>query len=403
MINDLSQDNQIKKNIYEIAKNIPKLNVSQLKKRYKELTKKRSLSSQKEWLVEAIVRIIQIKEYEKNNIEIPKNIQKNNEKFFKKEIVQIPKDKKQNRKDINKKRNKKLMFVVNFCSSLIENSVIKYHPQKKYATIKKDKSVVVFIEKKLKKIIVNMGGERDKKNSPKINILIDDSKKEIKNKIKNLIKNNIEDYVNRRNKRWENCEKVLGLLIESLKESIEIPTRVHSHPSGRYVTFKSKKNVLIYIYQDRSKGEIYFHPGGEREKNEKLTITIKAKNINNKKELNSIVNNFLKKEFKQYQETKNKIKNKFNENLSRLLNIGLKSLDADEVSKHPKGFFGFIKKNKKTIAMIKKTKNIDFFDVFAWIKKQKNNPVINISIHQSEEEVSKIIKNHISQYLGDIK
>jgi len=258
---------------------------------------------------------------------------------------------------------------------------------------------VMFIEKKLRKIIVHMGGERDRKESPKVNIFVGTEKDEIEAELKTLISKHIDDYMDRRDKRWEKCEHVLAKLIAEFQAKIPECESVHAHPSGRYTTFKKGRLVLVFITQDRAKGEIAFHPGGEREGKPEITTTIKVKSIKNDSDVANTVDKFLQTTYANYMSQRNKNAKMQKEEMKKLLDLCLEAIPGNQTFQHPKNFFGLVKQDKRTLLMIKRTKKDKEYQVVAWVKKQKNNPSVKVSIAWEEDLIKEAVTNHYRKHL----
>lgn len=405
--NDMNEDRYVKakKEIFQQTKDIPSLTDLQLKQKYKELKDEDAPKSSREWLLEAVVRLIQNQYYIDNDLEIPKTVEKNFNDFFKQKVPKKKKNKTPRKKNsidretLNRERIRILELVANLCAEIVPNGNITFHPERKYATIKSDKSVVMFIEKKLRKVIAFMGGERGRSENPRLDIKIGIEDSEIKPLLETFIEKHLENFMHKRDKRWSQCEYVLEETIKHFKDMLDGYTKIHSHPSGRYTTFKKNRMVLIYITQDRAKGEIAFHPGGERENDPNLTTIIKVNEINNSVDVRNIVKEFLNTHYKNYIETKESGNKRRKEGMKRIMDVCSNVVKNDKLFHHPRNLFAIIKNEDRPIIMIKTNSENDTYKITAWIKKQKNNPEIEVSIEDNDEEIMEKTKKLIEEHM----
>jgi predicted metal-dependent hydrolase len=410
MGNEAHHENQdifseARKEIFDQTKDIPTLTNLQLQERFSYLTGNPPPSTTRDWMIEAVVRLIQSQYYKEKGIEIPITVKENNDRFFAINAPdpnkkKTPKSKRAiNRETLNKDRIRLLHSAAKTCAKYIPDSSIKFHPENKYATVKSGKSVVMYIERKLRKIIVHMGGERDRKASPKINIFVSTEKEEFEKDLREFISDHLENYIDRRNKRWAKCEDVLAKLVDEFRNKISECNEVHAHPSGRYTTFKKGRLVLVFITQDRAKGEIAFHPGGEREGRPEITTVLKMKNIKKDEDIYNAVDNFLKTIYADYMSKRNKNVKQNKEEMAKLLVICSGAIPSNKTFQHPKDFFGLVKQDERTLLMIKRTKNVGEYEIVAWVKKQKNNPSTKISISWTKESIQEAIKDLYRRHL----
>ena len=394
-----------RKEIYELVKNVPELTNKQLDKQFSQLKGLQVPVTERKWKMEAIVRLLQHKYYTDHGLEIPEVIKHNFDIFFKSSVPKNKPRKTPKKKTVvergvlNDERVRLLRLITNKCTELIPNGNSKFHPQYKYGTVKSGKSVVMFIEKKLRKIIVFMGGERERRNHPKLEISIGIDDESIKPAIQEFIRKHLSKYSHRRDKRWQKCEEVLDTIVKAFKNNLENFNDYHAHPTGRYTTFKRGRLVLVFITQDRAKGEIAFHPGGERENNPDITTTIKVYKVNDPSEIEKIVKEFINTHYTEYMKEKDKSKSSHNKEMKKILDICKKAIDHDEIFHHPKDFFGLIKNAGRPIAMIKRSKNKGCYDIVAWVKKQKNNPSVTVNLSDQETEIQKKVANLIDKYI----
>jgi hypothetical protein len=397
---------EAKKEIYQLVKDIPSLMNKQLDESYKELAGKYEVDAKREWKVQAVIRLLQHKYYEEHNIEIPEIVQENFNEFFSQPIPKKQKRKTAKKKEIvdrkilNEERNRLLETVAQVCREIVPDGSITIHPQFKYATIKSGKRVVMFIERKLRKIIAFMGGERGRKNHPKLDISIGIEDNKIKPALVKFIGKNLEDFSNIRDKRWEKCKSVLSQTIKCFEDKLKDFDSFHSHPTGRYSTFKKGRDVLVFITQDRAKGEVAFHPGGERENNPKLTTTIKVSQVQNISDVEDYIDKFLSTHYASYMNKKNESLSNKKLEMKKALEICKEAIKHDEIFHHPKNFFGLVKYKEKPIVMVKRNKKSGMYDVVAWVKKQKNNPHVVIDINGPEKELIKSISSLVENHIG---
>jgi len=399
--------NKAKEAIFELAKDVPNLTDIQLNEKYSSLTGKQPPETTKEWIRKAVIRLIQRKYYTDNGIEVPVEVIENDKKFFDSETPnknkkKTPKYKRAiDRKKLNQERINLLRNTTLFASSLVPDPGVKFHPQNKYATVKSGKSVVMYIEKKLRKIIVHMGGERDRKTSPKINVFVGTEEAEMKEVVTKFVSENINNYMDRRDKRWEKCKDILAKIIDQFKNKIEECKEVHAHPSGRYTTFKDGRLVLVFITQDRSKGEISFHPGGERDGKPEITTTVKVKDIKNDSDISAIVDKFLATKYAKYIEKKTSSVKRNKTEMKKMLEICSSSIPSDHIFQHPRDFFGLVKNGDRTLLMIKRVKRkAGEYSIVAWVKKQKNNPSIKVNISWEESEIKEAVSTLYNAHLA---
>jgi len=290
-------------------------------------------------------------------------------------------------------------LIANTCASLVQHGSTTFHPENKYATVKSGKSVVMFVERKLRKVIVFMGGERERSRNPKLNIKIGIEDKDIEPMLKEFVKKNIDDFMHRRDKRWAKCEYVLKETVKHFKIMLKDYNDLHSHPSGRYTTFKRGRLVLVFITQDRAKGEVAFHPGGERENNLELTTTIKAENVNNSVDVKKKVEEFLSSHYQKYMDSRNSDLQRHKEELRKMLNLCSSVVSHDVVFQHPKDFFGLIKNGERPLLMIKRNGGEGCYSIVAWVKKQKDNPAVEVSILESDSDITSKTKDLVKTHL----
>jgi len=398
---------EARKKIYDLVKDVPALTNKQLDDQYNSLMGKEISDADvdRDWKIQAIVRLLQHKYYKDNSITIPPVIQKNFESFFEKSAPKVkkrrtPKKKTDiDRKVLNEERVRLLHTVTNACAEIIHNGNVTFHPNNKYGTVKSGKSVVMFIERKLRKIIAFMGGERDRKNHPKLEISIGIDDDKIKPALVKFIGKNLEDFSNIRDKRWEKCELILEEVIKAFKKNLKDFNDFHSHPTGRYTTFKRGRLVLVFITQDRAKGEIAFHPGGERENDPDVTTTIKVSQIKKPSEVEGIVKEFIDTHYTSYMEAKNENNSIYKKEMKHILDICKKAVSYDKVLHHPKDFFGLVKNKERPIVMVKRSKKDGHYDVVAWVKKQKDNPSVTVKIDDSEDVIIKSITDLVKKHL----
>ena len=395
-----------KREIFNQVKNIPSLTTKQLDVELASLTSRNIPNANRQWKIQAVVRLLQHKYYKENKLEIPSVIQENFDSFFEEKV---PKNKKRktpiqnniiDRKILNKERIRLLHMITNFCSEIVPNGNVTFHPDNKYGTVKSGKRVIMFVERKLRKIIAFMGGERGRSNRPKLEISIGVNDEDTKRALTEFVNKNLKNFINIRNKRWERCEFVLQEVVKSFESELKNFDSIHSHPTGRYTTFKQGRLVLVFITQDRAKGEVSFHPGGEREVNPNLTTTIKVSKIKKTSSIKKVVKEFIKTHFIIYMNSKNKNFSTHKEEMSYILSICKESVNCDEIFHHPNNFFGLIKNQKRPILMIKRSKRKGFYDIVAWVKKQKNNPSITIKIDNSKKSIIKKISNLVKEHLN---
>jgi len=398
---------KIKKEIFQLTKDIPHLTNIQLNQQYSSLTGDNPPDTTRMWIIEAVIRLIQSKHYENNGLGVPDVIENNNKKFFSNPIPEhkkrrVPKKRKDiDRVTLDKERKKLLDWVSEECMKIAKADETKCHPKNKYSTVKLDGSVIMFIERKLRKIVVHMGGERDRKESPKISLPIGRDHEEITKQLELFIDIHLKDYTNRKDQRLDKCKDTLQKLTYLFEERLPDSDKTHSHPSGRYTTLKKGRLVLVFISQDRAKGEISFHPGGERENNKDFITTIKVDKISNISDLIDSVDKFLASKYLKYQKIKSKEKDDSTREMSRLLRVCSSSLSGDEVFHHPKNFFGLVKLEGRTLLMVKKSsEESNSYDISAWIRKQKNNPIITVLSSQTDQEISINVKDHYNKHLA---
>jgi len=404
---DEQKDNSVSQKIFELTRIAPELTDVQLKEKYVELRghKKELPDANREWFLEAVIRLIQHQYYLDNKIEVPEVIQKNFKEFFKKKIPGKNKRKTPRKKGaidrstLDAERIRVLHLIANICASSVPHGSTTFHPQNKYATVKNGKSVVMFIERKLHKIIAFMGGERDRSKNPKLNIKIGIEDVDIEASLKEFVKQNINDFMHRRDKRWSQCEYVLKETIKHFKAELKGYNDLHSHPSGRYTTFKNGRLVLVFITQDRAKGEIAFHPGGERKNNPALTTIIKVKDVNNSVDVKNKVVDFLASHYKNYIEERSIDLKRNKKELEKILGLCSGVVSHDAVFQHPKDFFGLIKNGDRPLLMIKRNRTEGCYSIVAWVKKQKDNPTVEVSISESDDDITSKTKNLVKTHL----
>jgi hypothetical protein len=393
------------KEIFEMTKSIPSLTDLQLEDKYRSLTEQDPPKTNREWLLEAVIRLIQNKYYLERNMSVPPKINRKFKEFFehepplKKKRKTPPDRKRTDREALNKERTRVLRLISDFCSDLVEDGNITIHPETKYATVKSGKSVVMFVEKKLRKIIVFMGGERNRNENPQLIIKIGTSDEDIKSKVKEFVEKHVDNYLNKRDRRWSKCKYVIGEVIKHFKSILKEHDKVHAHPSGRYTTFKKGRRVLVFITQDRAKGEVAFHPGGERESDPDLTTVIDVNEIKNSVDVKRIVENFIDTHYKKYMQNKEKEKNRQKDNLKKIIKICCCVIPHDSVFQHPNDLFGLIKKEGKPLIMIKRGKNEGDYQLVAWVKKQKNNPYVEVNINDGPESIQQKTTDLIEKHL----
>ena len=395
-----------KREIFDRVKDIPSLTTKQLNTELLSLMKREVPDVDREWKVQAVVRLLQHKYYKDHKIKIPEVIQENFDSFFEEETLVSKKRKSPKKKDVidrkvlDKERIRLLHSITHICSKIVPDGSITLHPNNKYGTVKSGKNVVMFIERKLRKVIAFMGGERGRKNRPKLDISIGVSDAKIKSALTEFIDKHFKDFSNIRDKRWKKCEFVLAETIKSFKKNLEGFNAVHAHPTGRYTTFKKGRLVLVFITQDRAKGEVSFHPGGEREVNLDLTTTIDVLKIKETSFVDSFVKGFIDTHFTDYMNAKDKNISNNKREMNQIINICKKAVTCDETFHHPKNFFGLIKNKKRPVLMVKRSKEVNCYDIVAWVKKQKNNPSITVKISSSEDSIIKKISNLVKENLG---
>lgn len=394
-----------RKEIYDIVKDIPSLTNKQLDEHFSTLHGSNIPNSNREWKIEAVVRMLQNKYYSDRDIPLPEKVKNNFDSFFK---SVVPKKKKRktpkkesvvNRPILNDERARVLHLVANLCAEIVPNGSSSFHPTSKYGSVKSGKTVVMFIEKKLRKIVVFMGGERDRRNHPKLNIFIGVDDEDIKPALNGFIHKHLSNFSHCRDKRWKKCEYVLEEVTKSFKKNLNDFNDFHAHPTGRYTTFKKGRLVLVFITQDRAKGEVAFHPGGERESNPNTTTTIKVSEVKNDSEIESAVVGFINTHYAKYMKEKDKNKASHKKEMQKILDICKHAVICDEVFHHPDDFFGLIKNIGRPIVMIKRSKKKEHYDIIAWVKKQKGNPSITIKISDPEEEIKKAVEVLVDKYI----
>jgi len=395
-----------KREIFDRVKDIPSLTTKQLNTELVSLMNREVPNVDREWKVQAVVRLLQHKYYKDHKIEIPSVIQENFDSFFKNDAPTSKKRKAPKKKDVidrrvlDAERIRLLHSITLTCSKIVPDGSITLHPNNKYGTVKSGKNVVMFIERKLRKIIAFMGGERERKNRPKLDISIGVDDTKIKSALVEFINKHLKDFSNIRDKRWKKCEFVLKETIKAFKENLEGFSSVHAHPTGRYTTFKKGRLVLVFITQDRAKGEVSFHPGGEREVNPDLTTTIDVLKIKEPSSVESYVKKFINTHFTNYMNAKDINTSNNRKEMRCIIDICKKAVTYDETFHHPKDFFGLIKNKKRPILMIKRSGKEGCYDVVAWVKKQKNNPSITIKVGNSEKSIIKKVSELVSKYLN---
>ena len=404
----MEENNEIinaSKEVFHLTKGVPELTDLQLKKKYEELRNEDAPDASREWYLEAVVRLIQHQYYKDHNISVPVNIDENFKKFFKKKISLTKKRKTPRKKDaidratLDGERIKVLHLIANICASSVSNGSTTFHPQNKYATVKSGKSVVMFIEKKLRNILVYMGGERERTKNPKLTIKIGTEENDIEIMLKQFVKNHIDNFMHRRDKRWSKCEYVLKEVVKHFKTELQEYNDLHSHPSGRYTTFKRGRLVLVFITQDRAKGEVAFHPGGERENNSEFTTTIKANDVQNSVDVKNKVTEFLSTHYVTYMNSRNLNLQKHKEELQKMLSLCSKVVTHDVVFQHPKDFFGLIKNGERPLLMIKRNGAEGCYSIVAWVKKQKHNPAIEVNVTDSEDDIATKTRSLVKEHL----
>jgi len=395
-----------KREIFDRVKNIPSLTTKQLNVELLSLMKREVPDVDREWKVQAVVRLLQHKYYKDHKIKIPDVIQENFDSFFEEEAPINKKRKTQKKRDVidrkvlDKERIRLLHSITHTCSKIVPDGSVTLHPNNKYGTVKSGKNVVMFIERKLRKIIVFMGGERGRKNRPKLDISIGVSDAKIKSALTVFIDKHFKDFSNIRDKRWEKCEFVLEETIKSFEKNLEGFNSVHAHPTGRYTTFKKGRLVLVFITQDRSKGEVSFHPGGEREVNSDLTTTIDVLKIKKPSSIDNFVKEFIDTHFAKYMNDKSESISNYRKEMEKIMDICKKAVICDETFLHPKNFFGLIKNKKRPILMIKCNKKDNCYDIVAWVNKQKNNPSVTVKVGSSEKTIIKKVSDLVNEHLN---
>jgi hypothetical protein len=232
-----------------------------------------------------------------------------------------------------------------------------------------------------------------------LNIKVGIEDEKVEPLLKDFVKKNIDNFMHRRDKRWAKCEYVLAEVVKHFKALLDGYNDIHSHPSGRYTTFKNGRLVLVFITQDRAKGEVAFHPGGERENNPDLTTTIKVNDVENSVDVKNYVKEFLDTHYSKYTDSRDSNLQKRKKEMKKMLDLCSSVVVHDVVFQHPKDFFGLIKNGDRPLIMIKRNGEEGCYSIVAWVKKQKDNPAVEVSVSDSDDDITSKTKSLVKDHL----
>ena len=87
------------------------------------------------------------------------------------------------------------------------------------------------------------------------------------------------------------------------------------------------------------------------------------------------------------------------EELEKMLGLCSGVVSHDAVFQHPKDFFGLIKNGDRPLLMIKRNGTEGCYSIVAWVKKQKDNPTVEVSISESDDDITSKTKDLVKTHL----